>query len=46
MSVYGSHSSEAEVRAEYEAAKRKVYDESHGHVLLPGTAPDAIDLKF
>lgn len=30
MSSYGSHSSEAEVRAEYDAAKQKVYDESHG----------------
>lgn len=30
MSIYGSHSSEAEVRAEYDAAKRKVLEESHG----------------
>ena len=30
MGSYGSHSSEAEVRAEYDAAKRKVFEESHG----------------
>ncbi len=30
MGSYGSHSSEAEVRAEYEAAKRKVFGEGHG----------------
>ena len=30
MSGYGSHSSEAEVRAEYDAAKAKAFEESHG----------------
>ena len=30
MSSYGSHSSEAEVRAEYEAAKQKVHEEHRG----------------
>ena len=30
MSGYGSHSSEAEDRAGYDEAKRKVFEESHG----------------
>ena len=32
MSGYGSHSSEAEVRAEYDAAKRKVFEESRNPI--------------